>query len=254
MDNEIEKVYNELKALNPEFVKNPGRRPLKGKSSQLAKNLDHTVLILNATDEVIKTETVNTLHYGFATICLPANKVSYAKKLGETNLNIATVISFPNGDDSTESKVAATRNAVADGADEIDVVISITNVKDHNWAYVYDDLVAVVDASEGRDVKVIIETSCLTNEEKIAAGLLVRASKAAFVKTSTGTRGGATVEDVKLIKSTVGDLIGIKASGGIRTRKQAEEMLEAGATRLGTSASITIIEPDKSDEKQNPGY
>ena len=156
---------------------------------------------------------------------------------------VCTVIGFPLGANTTETKAFEAANAIANGADEVDMVINIAELKDGNDEKVQKDIEAVVAAAKDKAlVKVIIETSLLTNEEKIKACELAKAAGADFVKTSTGfSTGGATVEDVRLMRETVGPEMGVKASGGIHNAKEAEAMIEAGATRLGASSGVAIM-------------
>ena len=214
----------------------------------LNKYIDHTLLKPEATEEDIKKLVEEAKQYGFYAVCVNPIYVRLAKELiGEDDIKVATVVGFPLGANTTYVKERETRTAIKDGADEIDMVLNIGLFKSGKWDKVVEDIKAVVEAAEGKHVKVIIETGLLTDDEKVQASVLVAGAGAHFVKTSTGFLGkGATVEDVKLIKKAIGDIVKIKASGGIRTYSQAIELIKAGASRLGTSRSVDIISnPDK---------
>ncbi|MBU1240814.1 deoxyribose-phosphate aldolase, partial [Myxococcota bacterium] len=182
--------------------------------------------------------------HSFASVCINPSWVSLASQMLQGSpVKVCTVIGFPLGATTATSKSIETRDAIANGANEIDMVINVGALKSGNDAVVKDDIEAVVSAARGRAiVKVILETALLTKEEKIKACLLSKIAGADFVKTSTGfVPGGATVEDIALMRETVGPEMGVKASGGIRDTKTAADMVAAGATRLGASASVAII-------------
>lgn len=210
----------------------------------LAKYIDHTQLAANSSKKEI-TQIINeAIEYQFASVCVNPHWVSYCYgKLKDTPVKVCTVIGFPLGATSTETKVFETKNAIKDGATEVDMVINIGELKSGNDDFVQQDIAAVVNATEGKAItKVIIETSLLTEAEKIRACQLAKAAKSDFVKTSTGfSTGGATIEDVQLMRQTVGSTMGVKASGGIRSLEIMEKMIEAGATRIGASAGVEII-------------
>ena len=206
--------------------------------------IDHTLLKPEATREMIKVLCEEALEYKFGAICVNPYHVKYCKEiLKDSEVKIATVVGFPLGANTKEVKALETLDAIKNGADEIDMVINIGAMKDKNFNLVKDDIVAVVEAAKSKAiVKVIIETCLLNEEEKRKACELSMEAGADFVKTSTGfSTGGATLEDVKLMKSVVGDKLQIKASGGVKDLKTAKEMIEAGATRLGTSSGVKII-------------
>ena len=210
-----------------------------------AKMIDHTILKPDATQEDVKKLCDEAAAYGFHSVCVNSSFVYYcAQLLKETDVKVCTVVGFPLGAMSTDGKVGETLTAVYDGAEEIDMVIHVGMIKSGNWQYVKDDIAAVVEAAAGRAiVKVILETCLLTDEEKIKACQICKEAGADFVKTSTGfSKGGATAADVALMRRTVGPVMGVKASGGIRTAEKAREMAEAGADRLGTSSGIAIVE------------
>ena len=187
----------------------------------------------------------------FKTVCIQPYWVKYAKELLEgTEVGITTVIGFPLGANTTEIKVAEAKQAVAEGASDVDMVINIGALKSEDYDTVLNDIKAVVDAVDGQAlVKVIIETALLTKAEKVRASELAKQAGADFVKTSTGfSTGGATLEDVRLMRATVGPDMGVKASGGVRTFEDAKAMIEVGATRIGASSGISIVEGAKEVE------
>ncbi|MEW6284312.1 MAG: deoxyribose-phosphate aldolase, partial [Candidatus Eremiobacterota bacterium] len=166
-----------------------------------------------------------------------------ASELAGSDVMVCTVVGFPLGATSTEGKVAETRQALQDGADEIDMVINVGALKDGRFDDVGRDIAAVVEAADGKTVKVILETGLLSQDEKIRACQLSKEAGAHFVKTSTGFGpGGATVEDIALMRATVGPNMGVKASGGVRDYATAVKMIEAGATRIGASSSVAIVQ------------
>jgi deoxyribose-phosphate aldolase len=210
----------------------------------IAKYIDHTLLKPDATPADIEKLCQEAEEFGFAAVCVNPSHVLFCRRfLKDTGVKVCTVIGFPLGATSTESKMSETTRAINDGAEEIDMVIPIGHLKAGDFDYVRNDIAAVVMAANSRaTVKVIIETSLLTDEEKVSVCRLAVEAKADYVKTSTGFGGGgATVKDVRLMKETVGDKAKVKASGGIKTKEDAEAMIEAGAERLGTSSGIDII-------------
>lgn len=206
--------------------------------------IDHTILKPDAKKDEIQALCQEAKEFGFYAVCVNPYYVSLCKDLLEgSKVKIATVIGFPLGANTSDIKALETKKAIDDGADEIDMVINIGALKDGDYGVVRDDIKAVVEAAKGRArVKVIIETSLLTDDEKIKACELSLEAGADFVKTSTGfSTGGATVEDVKLMKSVVKDKMEIKASGGVRDFETARKMIEAGARRIGTSSGVKIV-------------
>ncbi len=206
--------------------------------------IDHTLLKPDATKEQIVKLCKEAMEYKFGAVCVNPSYVELCKEmLKDSNVKIATVIGFPLGANTSEVKAFETLDAINKGANEIDMVINIGALKSGDYSKVKDDIMAVVQASNKRAiVKVIIETCLLSDEEKAKACHIAMEANADFVKTSTGFgTGGATVEDVKLMKSIVGNKLEVKASGGIRDVETAKEMLDAGATRLGTSSGVKII-------------
>lgn len=215
-----------------------------GKVGNLAPFIDHTLLKPNATDDQVEKLCKEAMKYKFASVCVNSAYVPLASKLLQgSGVKVCTVVGFPLGAMSSESKACETREAISKGADEIDMVINVGKLKSGDYAYVCEDIKSVVRAAQGRCVKVILETSSLTDDEKVAGCILAKAAGADYVKTSTGFgSGGATVEDVALMRKTVGSKMGVKASGGIRSAESAREMIKAGATRIGASASVAIVQ------------
>ncbi|SFD55450.1 deoxyribose-phosphate aldolase [Lentibacillus persicus] len=211
---------------------------------ELAKYIDHTQLKPDTTKEKIKEIIDEAREHTFASVCVNSYWVPYCyENLKDTDVKVCTVIGFPLGAMSTQAKVFETEQAIKDGATEADMVINVGELKSGNDNAVKQDIKAVVEAAKNRAlVKVIIETSLLSRDEKIRACELAKAAGADFVKTSTGfSGGGATVEDVTLMRETVGNDLGVKASGGIRDLKSTNEVIEAGATRVGASAGVEIL-------------
>ncbi|WP_314625301.1 deoxyribose-phosphate aldolase [uncultured Selenomonas sp.] len=212
---------------------------------ELAKCIDHTLLKTDARRADLERLVEEAKAYHFASVCVSPIWVSFAAHaLQGSGVKTCTVIGFPQGATPSEVKAFETKRAIADGAEEVDMVIAVGKLKDGDDAYVKADIEAVVAAAKGKAVtKVIIETCLLTDEEKRRACLLAKEAGADFVKTSTGfSTGGATAADVKLMRESVGEDIGVKASGGVRNRADAEAMIAAGATRLGTSSGVKIVE------------
>ena len=206
------------------------------------KLFDHTILKVDATREMVERVCREAREHHFMSVCVNSYYTGFvADELQGSDVRVCTVVGFPLGQMSTKAKAAEARIAGEDGADEIDMVINVGALKGGDDAVVFEDIRAVRKACEGKVLKVIIETCLLNEEEKVRACRLAMEAKADFVKTSTGfSTGGATKEDVALMRKTVGDTMGVKASGGIRDKEKAVEMLEAGADRLGTSATIAI--------------
>ncbi|PYE49113.1 deoxyribose-phosphate aldolase [Paenibacillus barcinonensis] len=215
---------------------------------QLAKMIDHTLLRADATRNEIAKLTEEAKQYQFASVCVNPGWVAYAaEQLQGTGVDICTVIGFPLGASTSESKAFETKDAIAKGATEVDMVINISALKDGNDDYMEQDIRAVVDAAAGTLVKVIIETCLLTDEEKVRACQAAVRAGADFVKTSTGfSTGGATPEDIALMRRTVGPDVGVKASGGVRSLEDMQKMIEAGATRIGASSGVKIMQGGES--------
>jgi deoxyribose-phosphate aldolase len=211
--------------------------------SEIARYIDHTLLKPTATREQIVKVCEEARKYGFASVCVNSVWIGLAAKLLEGSRSMAIcVVGFPLGAMATRSKSLETREAIADGADEIDMVINIGALKGGQHDLVFEDIKAVVRAAQGRPVKVILETTMLERDEKIVGCTLSKAAGAAFVKTSTGFGGGgATLDDVALMRAVVGPDIGVKASGGVRSVEDAQNFIAAGANRLGASASVAIV-------------
>lgn len=212
---------------------------------QLNKTIDHTLLKPEATKAQIKTLCEEAAKYDFMSVCVNPTWVKKAAELlAGTDVKVCTVIGFPLGANTSEVKAYEAENAIKNGATEVDMVINIGALKGGNDTLVQSDIESVVAVSKGKALsKVIIETSLLTDDEKVRACELAKKAGADFVKTSTGfSTGGATLEDIKLMRATVGPEMGVKASGGVRTTEDAHQFIEAGATRLGSSNGLAIVE------------
>lgn len=208
------------------------------------KLIDHTALKPNTNKESILKLIAEAKTYDFASVCVNPCWVALAhQELKNTDIKVCTVIGFPLGANTTEVKVFETKDAIEKGAQEIDMVINIAMLKDKEYDYVENEIHQIVEAAKDKAiVKIIIETCLLTDEEKIKACELSQKAGADFVKTSTGfSTGGATVHDIALIRKTVGAEMGVKASGGVHTHEEALAMVEAGATRIGASASVKLL-------------
>lgn len=211
---------------------------------ELNRMIDHTILKTDATQKDVEQIIEEAKKYHFYSVCINPTWVSLAaEQLNGEPVAVCTVIGFPLGANTTTIKALEAKNAIENGADEVDMVINIGELKGGNFEYVQQDIAAVVaEAKDKALVKVIIETSLLNREEKIKACELAKAAGADFVKTSTGfSTGGATIDDIKLMRETVGPEMGVKASGGIHNAKEALAMIEAGATRLGASSGVAIM-------------
>ena len=210
----------------------------------LAKYIDHTLLKADATEEQILRVCEEAKHYGTASVCVNTSRIPVvAKALEGSGVKACCVVGFPLGAMLPAAKAAEAAFAIEAGADEVDMVINVGKAKDGDWDYVQKDIEAVKAVCDGKALlKVIIETCLLTDDEKVKACLAAKAANADYVKTSTGfSTGGATVEDIALMRKTVGPEMGVKASGGVRTREAAEAMIAAGATRIGASSSKGIL-------------
>ena len=205
--------------------------------------IDHTILKADAKREDVLRYCKEAREYDFMSVCVNSCHVKTVKKeLEGSDVKVCCVVGFPLGAMATEAKAFETRYCVENGADEIDMVINIGALKDKDYDLVRRDIEEVVKAANGKIVKVIIETCLLDDEEKKKACEIAKIAKADFVKTSTGfSTGGATVEDIKLMKSIVGDELKVKASGGVRTKEDAINMIDAGADRIGASSGINIV-------------
>ncbi len=216
---------------------------------RLAKMIDHTAVKPTATKDDVVQLCEEAERYGFGCVCVNSVHVSLAARLLEgTSVKVSSTVGFPYGAVLPEVKAFEAKRAVEDGAREIDMVINVGALKSGDHEAVKRDIEGVVNVARSHGnvlVKVIIETGYLTEKEKVEACRLAKEAGADFVKTSTGLSGGATVEDVKLMRKTVGEGIGVKAAGGIRTLKEALAMIEAGASRIGTSSAVAIIREAK---------
>lgn len=219
----------------------------------LARMIDHTLLKPEATEDEIKVLCEEARKYIFASVCVnPCYVALCSQLLKGTPVKVCTVIGFPLGANTTETKRFEAEQAIEQGATEIDMVINIGRLKAGDFDYVFNDVNKVVLAAKRNQAvcKVILETALLTDEEKIKACLICKKAGADFVKTSTGfSKGGATVGDIALMKYVVGSAVGVKASGGIRTREDADAMIAVGADRIGASASVKIVLGQKNDGK-----
>ena len=216
---------------------------------KLNKYIDHTLLKQDATEEQIDCLLSEAKAYDFASVCVNPTWVEHAKKgLEGTGVKVCTVVGFPLGATTSAVKAFETKEAIQNGADEIDMVINVGALKSGNLTLVESDIRAVVEASCDKLVKVIIEACLLTDQEKVVACQLSQKAGADFVKTSTGfSTGGATIADVTLMRETVGTEMGVKAAGGARSYADALAFVEAGATRIGTSAGVTILKGELAD-------
>ncbi|MBM6541124.1 deoxyribose-phosphate aldolase [Streptococcus dysgalactiae subsp. equisimilis] len=219
---------------------------------KINKYVDHTLLKADSVQSQFDQLIDEAKTYDFASVCVNPCWVAYAAEaLKDSDVKVCTVVGFPLGATTSATKAFETKDAIANGADEIDMVINIGLLKQGNDQAVEDDMRAVVEASGDKLVKVIIEACLLTDEEKVRACQLAVKAGVDFVKTSTGfSTGGATISDVKLMRQTVGPDIGVKAAGGARSLEDAMAFIEAGATRIGTSAGVTIMK----GEVANGGY
>ena len=224
----------------------PGQPAVERKNmdkKDILSRVDHTLLSQTATWEEIRQILDDGIKYGCASACIPACYVKQAAEYVDGKLPICTVIGFPNGYHTTATKIFETRDAVANGADEIDMVINIGFLKDKRYDDIEQEIRKIHEACSGKTLKVIIETCLLTDEEKIKMCEIVTSAGAEFIKTSTGfSTGGATVADVKLMRETVGPEMGVKAAGGVRDFATACAMIEAGANRIGTSSAAKILD------------
>ncbi|AGK70809.1 deoxyribose-phosphate aldolase [Streptococcus cristatus] len=213
---------------------------------KLNKYIDHTLLKPDASQEQIATLIEEAKKYDFASVCVnPTWVIFAAQALKGTDVKVCTVIGFPLGANTPELKAFETSDAIQNGANEVDMVINIGALKSRNFDLVERDIRAVVEAAKGTLVKVIIETCLLTDDEKVKACQIAQKAGADFVKTSTGfSTGGATVADVALMRKTVGPDMGVKASGGARSYEDALAFIKAGATRIGASSGVAIMEGD----------
>ncbi|AFS78267.1 deoxyribose-phosphate aldolase DeoC [Gottschalkia acidurici 9a] len=217
--------------------------------NNIAQFIDHTILKPDATKAMVKKVCDEAKKYNFASVCVNPYYIKYVSdELKESNVKVTSVIGFPLGSTSKDAKAFEAKKVLEDGANEIDMVINIGAIKDRCLDIVREDIQAIVDIVKDKAIlKVIIETCLLTEDEKKIACEISKDCGVDFVKTSTGfSIGGATEEDVKLMKEIVGSNIGVKASGGIRTIEDAEKMIRAGATRIGASSSVSIVESAQS--------
>jgi len=246
-ENNIKKILNDFN----EFEKSLKKEKTYFDTKQLAGMIDHTLLKPEATLSEIKQLCEEAKQHNFASVCVNPSYVSTCfDLLKSSNVKVCTVIGFPLGATTTQSKFLEAEEAIKNGAEELDMVINIGRLKDKDYDYVFNDLKTIADLSKKHlcTSKVILETCLLTDEEKVAACLLAKEAGLDFVKTSTGfSKAGATIKDVALMKFVVGDKHKVKAAGGIRSYDDAVAMINAGANRLGASAGVKIISGQKSD-------
>lgn len=214
-----------------------------------AKLIDHTILKADATDQEVSKVCQEAKTFEFKSVCVNSGFVKkVAAELKGSGVLVCSVVGFPLGAMTIQAKAFETKEAIEAGADEIDMVINISKLKDKDDKYVLNDIKAVVDAAKGKNVKVILETCLLNAEEKVRACQIAVKAGAHFVKTSTGfSTAGATEDDIRLMRQTVGPNLGVKASGGVRSLEDLEKMVKAGATRIGTSSGVKIIQGLKSN-------
>mgnify|MGYP000846722173 FL=1 len=213
---------------------------------RIFEKVDHTLLAQSATWEEIKQICDDAIAYQTASVCIPPSYVKRGKEYVQDKMTICTVIGFPNGYNTTAVKVYETKDAIQNGADEIDMVINIGDLKDRNYDRIEDEIKQLKEACGDKILKVIIETCLLTEEEKIAMCEIVTKAGADFIKTSTGfSKGGATFEDIALFAKHVGKNIRIKAAGGISSFEDAEKFIELGASRLGTSRIVKLAKKEQ---------
>lgn len=245
-----DEIYRKIKeeisesSINVESFGKGECRYKTGENSNFSNLIDHTLLKQDATQDQIKNLCKEALEYKFASVCVNPSYVPLAAELlKNSSVKVCCVIGFPLGATTTKTKVFETKEVIENGAQEVDMVINVGALKSGNWDYVRNDIEAVVIAADSRAlIKVILETCLLNDDEKVKACLICKEVGVDFVKTSTGfSSGGATVEDVKLMRKLVGECVGVKASGGVKDYASASAMIEAGATRLGTSSGIAIV-------------
>lgn len=251
---EIDKLINQISEEIYQKVQGETRQPASvagncestGSASCLAGMIDHTLLKQDASYEQITKLCKEAAQYHFASVCVNTCYVPLAAKLlSGSDVKVCCVVGFPLGAATTRSKAEETREAVANGAKEVDMVINVGAIKSGDWKFVQNDIAQVVKtaAEGGAIVKVILETCLLTDDEKVRACKVSKEAGAAFVKTSTGfSKGGATAADIRLMRNTVGPTMGVKASGGVKTYQDAMDMIQAGASRIGTSSGIEIAQ------------
>lgn len=216
----------------------------KGKPRpDLGRIIDHTLLKPDATRDDLRKICSEAMAWHFFSVCVNSVNVPFCREqLRGSSVAVCAVVGFPLGAMTPNAKAFETTEAIRAGADEIDMVLNVGALRSRDYALVLDDIAKVVGAAQGRVVKVILETGMLTRDEKVIACALSKAAGASFVKTSTGFgAGGATVEDIALMRAIVGDELGVKASGGVRTAADADAMVAAGATRVGASSSVAIV-------------
>ncbi len=248
--NQISSIRTELEQRFATSSKRSTRLFQPSKDQNLAFQIDHTLLKADATVEQIHKLCHEAMEHKFYSVCIHGSFILQASQmLKGSNVKPITVVGFPTGANSTETKVFETLDAIDNGAKEIDMVLCIGKLKSGLLEDVFHDILSVVGQADQIPVKVILETSMLSLDEKIQACILSQIAGAAFVKTSTGFAGGATIDDVQLMKAVVGNTMGVKASGGIKDLKTALQMIDAGAVRLGTSSGVLILKEQNEKKK-----
>ena len=258
----LDQVADAIAAFAPDYAADfRPAAPATVTAAEAARYIDHTLLKPEATAEQIRRLCAEASEFNFASVCVNPTRVAFcADLLAGTNVAVCTVVGFPLGATLSSAKAFETEAAMQAGATEIDMVLNVGQLKDGAYEQVYDDVSAVVAAAHAHDVlvKVIFETCLLTTDEKIAACVICQMAGADFVKTSTGfNSGGATLADVQLMRTVVGPEMGVKAAGGVRNGADALWMIAAGATRIGASAGIAIVQSlagDAIDPSQEAGY
>lgn len=246
---EMELLISKITAEVMKAMQAQGAVSVPVSSSTVSGMVDHTLLKQNATVEQIKKLCAEARQYQFCSVCVnPCYVPLCYEELRGSGVKVCTVIGFPLGATTTKTKCFEANEAIENGADEVDMVVNVGKIKSGDWQFVKKDIADLVTAVHGRAVvKVIIETCLLTDDEKVKVCQIAKEAGADFVKTSTGfSTGGATVEDVALMRKTVGPNMGVKASGGVRGPEDAKAMIEAGANRLGTSAGVAIAKGEVS--------
>ena len=248
LDKLIERIAEEVYRKIAKENNGASKFGLNNNDSDLASLIDHTLLKPESTEADIRKVCEEAIQYKFKSVCVNTHYVGLVSRLTKgTGVLACAVVGFPLGASTTRAKVDETYDALKNGANEIDMVINIGALKSGDWNTVKRDIEGVTNAARGRAlVKVILETSLLDDEEKIKACTIAKMAGADFVKTSTGfNKGGATVEDIRLMRKVVGPNIGVKASGGVRDTETARAMIAAGASRIGTSSGINIVKGTK---------
>lgn len=213
------------------------------KNEEIFSKIDHTVLKAFTTWEDVYKLCEEAIKYNMASVCVPPCYIKKIKDIFKDKINVCTVIGFPLGYNTTQVKVFETKKAIEDGASEVDMVINICELKNKNYAYIQEEIKAVREVSTGHILKVIVETCYLNDEEKIKLCEIVSSAKADYIKTSTGFgTGGANIQDIELFAKNISSDVKMKASGGIKTKQDMQDYINAGCSRIGTSSAISLID------------